>query len=33
VREFVKGLLAVEGRMISWVALERVLPELEAEAA
>ncbi len=33
VKTFVKGLLAIEGRMVSLVSLDRVLPEIEAEAA
>ncbi|WP_374574327.1 chemotaxis protein CheW [Phenylobacterium sp.] len=33
VREFVKGLFAIDGRMISLISLDNVLPELEAEAA
>ncbi|NEX95049.1 chemotaxis protein CheW [Caulobacter sp. 17J65-9] len=33
VKTFVKGLFAVEGRMVSLIALDKVLPELEAEAA
>jgi purine-binding chemotaxis protein CheW len=34
VKSFVRGILAVEGRMIGLVALERILPEeYEAEAA
>ncbi len=33
VRSFVRGLLSIDGRMISQVALERVLPEQEALAA
>ena len=33
VKTFVKGLFAVEGRMVSLIALDRVLPEAEAEAA
>ncbi|WGM38331.1 chemotaxis protein CheW [Caulobacter sp. NIBR1757] len=33
VRNFVRGILAVDGRMISLVALDRILPDLEAEAA
>ncbi len=33
VRSFVRGLISIEGRMISQVALERVLPEQEALAA
>lgn len=33
VRSFVRGILAVDGRMISLVALDRILPDLEAEAA
>ncbi len=33
VKSFVKGLFAIDGRMISLISLDRVLPELEAEAA
>ncbi|HPA37119.1 MAG TPA: chemotaxis protein CheW [Phenylobacterium sp.] len=33
VKQFVKGLFAIDGRMISLITLERVLPEQEAEAA
>lgn len=33
VRMFIKGILALEGRMVSWITLDRILPELEAEAA
>lgn len=33
VRSFVRGILAMDGRMISLVSLDRVLPEMEAEAA
>lgn len=33
VKTFVKGLFAIEGRMVSLIALDKVLPELEAEAA
>lgn len=33
VRGYVKGLFAMEGRMIGLLSLERILPELEAEAA
>jgi purine-binding chemotaxis protein CheW len=33
VRSFVKGLISVEGRMISEIALEHLLPELEVLAA
>ena len=33
VRNFVKGLFSIDGRMISLITLERVLPEPEAEAA
>jgi purine-binding chemotaxis protein CheW len=33
VKTFVKGILAIEGRMISLVQLDRILPEQEAEAA
>ena len=30
---FIKGILALEGRMVSWITLDRILPEQEAEAA
>ena len=33
VRAFVKGLFAIDGRMVSLISLDRVLPETEAEAA
>jgi purine-binding chemotaxis protein CheW len=33
VKTFVKGLFAIDGRMISLISLDRVLPEMEAEAA
>jgi len=33
VKSFVKGIMAIEGRMISLITLDRVLPSLEAEAA
>ena len=33
VRAFVKGILAIDGRMISLISLDFVLPEVEAEAA
>ena len=33
VKTFVKGLFAVDDRMVSLIALDRVLPEVEAEAA
>ena len=33
VRSFVRGVLAIDGRMISLVALDRILPDIEAEAA
>lgn len=33
VKSFVRGILAVNDRMISLVSLDRILPELEAEAA
>ena len=33
VKAFVRGLISVEGRMISEIALERLLPEMEALAA
>jgi len=33
VRNFVRGLLAIEGRMISLISLDRILPNAELEAA
>ena len=33
VRAFVKGVLAIDGRMISLLSLDHVLPDIEAEAA
>jgi len=33
VRGFIRGLISLDGRMISQVALDRVMPELEAIAA
>jgi purine-binding chemotaxis protein CheW len=33
VKTFVKGLFALDGKMVSLIALDRVLPEPEAEAA
>ncbi|RZJ98008.1 MAG: chemotaxis protein CheW, partial [Brevundimonas sp.] len=33
VRTFVKGIFALEGRMISLIELNMILPEVEAEAA
>ncbi len=33
VKSFVKGIIAIEGRMISWILLDRILPEQQAEAA
>ena len=33
VRTFVQGLLAIEGRMVSLISLDRILPRPEAEAA
>jgi purine-binding chemotaxis protein CheW len=33
VRSFIRGLISMEGRMISEIALEWLLPELEAIAA
>ena len=33
VKMFVKGLFAVDGRMVILISLDRVLPEMEAEAA
>lgn len=33
VKSFVRGILAVNDRMISLISLDRIIPELEAEAA
>jgi purine-binding chemotaxis protein CheW len=33
VKQFVRGLLAIEGRMVSLISLDRVLPSPELEAA
>ncbi len=33
VRHFVKGIISIEGRMISEISLDRLLPEREALAA
>ncbi len=33
VRAFVKGILAIDGRMVSLISLDNVLPHMEAEAA
>jgi purine-binding chemotaxis protein CheW len=33
VRNFVRGLLAIDGRMVSFISLDRVLPDSELEAA
>ena len=33
VKTFVKGIFAIDGRMISLIELERIVPENEAEAA
>ncbi len=33
VKMFIKGILALEGRMVSWITLDRILPEQKAEAA
>jgi purine-binding chemotaxis protein CheW len=33
VKMFIKGILALDGRMISWITLDRILPELQEEAA
>lgn len=33
VKTFVKGIFAIDGRMISLIELERIVPESEAEAA
>lgn len=33
VKRFVKGILAVEGRMISWIVLDQILPDQALEEA
>lgn len=33
VRTFVRGILAIDGRMISVISLDRILPDLQVEAA
>ncbi len=33
VKKCVKGIFAIEGRMISWITLDQILPQVEAEAA
>jgi purine-binding chemotaxis protein CheW len=33
VRTFVRGLLAIDGRMVSFISLDRVLPDLDLEIA
>jgi len=33
VRNFVRGLLAIEGRMVSFISLDRVLPDRELDHA
>jgi purine-binding chemotaxis protein CheW len=33
VNKFVRGIIALEGRMVSWVSLDHVLPEQEAQEA
>lgn len=33
VKKCVKGIFAIEGRMISWITLDQILPQIEAEAA
>ena len=33
VKTFVKGIFAIDGRMISLIELDRIVPETEAEAA
>jgi purine-binding chemotaxis protein CheW len=33
VKSFVKGLFALDGRLISLIELDRIIPEIEAEAA
>ena len=32
-KSFIRGLIAMDGRMISLIGLERVLPDMELEAA
>jgi purine-binding chemotaxis protein CheW len=33
VKMFIRGILALEGRMVSWITLDRILPEQALEAA
>jgi len=33
VKTFIRGILAVDGRMISWIVLDRILPDLDAAEA
>ncbi|HVY85156.1 MAG TPA: chemotaxis protein CheW [Caulobacterales bacterium] len=33
VAQFVRGIIALEGRMISWIALDHILPDVEAAEA
>jgi purine-binding chemotaxis protein CheW len=33
VKMFIRGILALDGRMVSWITLDRILPELQEEAA
>jgi purine-binding chemotaxis protein CheW len=33
VAQFIRGILALDGRMVSWVALDHLLPEAEVEEA
>jgi purine-binding chemotaxis protein CheW len=33
VKMFIKAIIALDGRMVSWITLDRILPEQEAEAA
>ena len=33
VAQFVRGIIPLEGRMITWIALDQVMPDLEAEEA
>jgi purine-binding chemotaxis protein CheW len=33
VKMFIRGILALDGRMVSWITLDKILPEQEAEAA
>ena len=33
VKRFIRGIIALDGRMVSWITLDKLLPEQEAEAA